>query len=237
MLASEPETLTGFWLQSGPAVEAVDPMSSMPSRAAENLFWLGRYAERAEALARLLRAVHDRRNDFQGSANRAGIAALRGLLVALTDGQHDLPGLRRRGSQERLDAPGAELLDLVVDDQPAGDAGPRRAGTARRRARGARPAVARHVARRRATRATISELGWTEPTRTPRRQTALRQVMQSLLALGGLGSESMVRDLGWRFMDAGRRLERGIQLLVAAARDGRPRPAAPPPTASCSSRC
>jgi uncharacterized alpha-E superfamily protein len=31
--------------------------------------------------------------------------------------------------------------------------------------------------------------------------------------LGGLGVESMVRDLGWRFMDAGRRLERSIQLL------------------------
>lgn len=48
--------------------------------------------------------------------------------------------------------------------------------------------------------------------------------MRSLLALGGLGIESMVRDVGWRFMDAGRRLERGIQLLsllratVSAAR-------------------
>jgi uncharacterized alpha-E superfamily protein len=44
-------------------------------------------------------------------------------------------------------------------------------------------------------------------------QSALQQVMQSLLALGGLGIESMVRDLGWRFMDAGRRIERSIQLL------------------------
>jgi len=42
---------------------------------------------------------------------------------------------------------------------------------------------------------------------------ALQRVMQSLLALGGLGNESMVRDLGWRFMDAGSRLERGLQLL------------------------
>jgi uncharacterized alpha-E superfamily protein len=38
--------------------------------------------------------------------------------------------------------------------------------------------------------------------------------MHSLLALGGLGVESMVRDLGWRFMDAGRRIERSIQLLA-----------------------
>jgi uncharacterized alpha-E superfamily protein len=45
-------------------------------------------------------------------------------------------------------------------------------------------------------------------------QGALQRVMQSLLALGGLGDESMVRDLGWRFMDAGRRLERAVQLLA-----------------------
>jgi uncharacterized alpha-E superfamily protein len=31
--------------------------------------------------------------------------------------------------------------------------------------------------------------------------------------LSGLGIESMVRDIGWRFMDAGRRLERSLQLL------------------------
>jgi uncharacterized alpha-E superfamily protein len=43
---------------------------------------------------------------------------------------------------------------------------------------------------------------------------ALQRVMQSLLAFGGLGNESMVRDLGWRFMDAGARLERGVQLLA-----------------------
>jgi uncharacterized alpha-E superfamily protein len=45
-------------------------------------------------------------------------------------------------------------------------------------------------------------------------QSALQEVMRSLLALDGLGIESMVRDVGWRFLDAGRRLERAIQLLA-----------------------
>jgi uncharacterized alpha-E superfamily protein len=40
----------------------------------------------------------------------------------------------------------------------------------------------------------------------------LGQIMQSLLAFSGLAGESMVRDPGWRFMDAGRRIERGVQL-------------------------
>ena len=37
----------------------------------------------------------------------------------------------------------------------------------------------------------------------------LRRMMESLLALSGLAGESMVRDPGWRFLDAGRRIERG----------------------------
>ncbi|NIM07850.1 MAG: hypothetical protein GTO53_01515, partial [Planctomycetales bacterium] len=36
----------------------------LPSRAADNLFWLGRYVERAETLVRLLRAHHDRLEAF-----------------------------------------------------------------------------------------------------------------------------------------------------------------------------
>src|SRR5207253_9081740 len=42
----------------------------------------------------------------------------------------------------------------------------------------------------------------------------LGQVRGSLLALAGVGAASMVRDPGWRFMDAGRRIERGCQLAA-----------------------
>ena len=47
----------GYWLRDGPVVTPVEPGGSMPSRAAENLFWLGRYAERAESIARLARVI------------------------------------------------------------------------------------------------------------------------------------------------------------------------------------
>ena len=43
-------------------------------------------------------------------------------------------------------------------------------------------------------------------------QGSLGRVMTGLLAFAGLGAESMVRDPGWHFMDAGRRVERAIQL-------------------------
>ena len=203
VLASEPERLTGFWLDSGPAVQRIDPMASIPSRAAENMWWLGRYAERAEAITRLLRVVYDRRNDFQGSANPAGIESLRALLVALTYTTATYPGFVGDGAEQRLESPGRELLDLVVDDQ--------RTGTLAHSVRALLDSAY-------AVRDQLSADTWLvvgaldreilelhEPMHDPQAvvSSALQRVMQSLLALGGLRNESMVRDLGWRFMDAG----------------------------------
>jgi uncharacterized alpha-E superfamily protein len=185
VLASEPEPLGAFWLHSGPVVEGIDPMSSIPSRAAENLWWLGRYAERAEAITRLLRTVLERSTEFGGGTNPAGSLALRDLLGALDwiAGAHTMT----------LADPIRSLLDnaYAVRDQLSRDTwlviGP--------------------------LERIMPELAL--PVGDPQlyNQATLQQVIQSLLALGGLGVESMVRDLGWRFMDAGRRLERSIQLL------------------------
>jgi uncharacterized circularly permuted ATP-grasp superfamily protein/uncharacterized alpha-E superfamily protein len=214
VLASEPESMTGFWLHPGPAVTGVDPMSSIPSRAAENLWWLGRYAERAEALTRLLRTVGDRLADFHGSANDAGIDAVHALLAALTRTTATYPGFVGDGAAERLAAPAPELLELVVAD--------RRPGTLAHSVRSLRDAA--YSVRDQLSRDTWLVIGPLEraiaelhrPVEDPQAyvQAALQQVMQSLLALGGLGIESMVRDAGWRFMDAGRRLERAIGLAA-----------------------
>src|SRR5260370_42534737 len=40
----------------------------VPSRAADNLFWLGRYLERAEATLRLIRALGTQRDPGKGSS-------------------------------------------------------------------------------------------------------------------------------------------------------------------------
>jgi uncharacterized circularly permuted ATP-grasp superfamily protein/uncharacterized alpha-E superfamily protein len=212
VLASEPERLTGFWLQEGPAVPAGDPGSSVPSRAAENLFWLGRYAERAEDVARLLRVAYDRRSDFQESINPAGTACLRVLLVALTSVTTTWPGFVGDGADERLRRPGAELYQLVVDAH--------RPGTLAH-------AVHHLLDAAYSVRDQLSNDTWLAvgaldreivdlrgPLHDPQADVhgALQRVMQSLLALSGLAGESMVRDPGWRFMDVGRRVERAIQL-------------------------
>ena len=58
----------------------------------------------------------------------------------------------------------------------------------------------------------IRDLRMSDPQHPMVVQHTLGRIMQSLLALSGLAGESMVRDPGWRFMDAGRRIERGQQL-------------------------
>jgi uncharacterized circularly permuted ATP-grasp superfamily protein/uncharacterized alpha-E superfamily protein len=205
VLASEPEKMTGLWLDSSRIVAAVEPSGSMSSRAAENLFWLGRYAERAEDTVRLLRVVHDRRNDFAHDTNPAGTACLRALLVALTEVTGTRPGFAPGGPN--LDDPGPELESLALDD--------RRPGTLAfsvRRLLDATQAVRDQLSLD--TWLVISGLHRELLDQPTLGRGTLAQVLGSLLALAGLGAESMVRDPGWRFMDAGRRIERGAQLAA-----------------------
>ncbi len=60
----------------------------------------------------------------------------------------------------------------------------------------------------------IGELRNSDPDHLMVVQHTLGRIVQGLLALSGLFGESMERDPGWRFMDAGRRLERGQQLVA-----------------------
>ncbi|HET9074305.1 MAG TPA: circularly permuted type 2 ATP-grasp protein, partial [Solirubrobacteraceae bacterium] len=217
VLTSEPEPLAGFWLQPGPIVTGVDPLASVPAGAAQTLWWLGRHAERAEALTRLMRVRRDRVSEFGGTltpGGRACLDALEDALGALGGGDPG-PALRDAlgdlldharavrdqlsrdtwlvlGPLERLLAPGAS------PPAPGGEAPGRDGGT------GAVDADADAWGGGGGAGAFGAE--------------DLSLVMTSLLAFGGLGVESMVRDLGWRFMDAGRRLERslGVVSLLAA---------------------
>jgi hypothetical protein len=58
----------------------------LPSRAADNLFWVGRYVERAEATLRLVRAIVNRVAD---SAAAPVIASISSLLVAWSAAPND----------------------------------------------------------------------------------------------------------------------------------------------------
>lgn len=210
VLSDEPEQLSGFWLQSGPTVDVVVPESSMSSRAAENLFWLGRYAERAETMVRMVRVTSDRRNEFASGNIAAGDACLDILLPALSQVSGTLPGFAGEAGADHRHAPSDELRSLVCDTDRTGSLA---------------FDVARMLEAASEVRDQLSPDTWLvighldrDLASLDRRfgssaaQAALGRVMQGLLALAGLSAESMVRDPGWQLMEIGRRMERAIQL-------------------------
>lgn len=210
VLAREPEQLTGFWLSPSSDMDIVRPAAVMSSRAAENLFWMSRYAERAEALVRHLRVVSDRISEFAPGTNPAGNTTVQVLLEALTRTTGVAPGFVGEDAAARLAAPVAEMLALLADSEREGSV----AHSVRRMLDAATEVrdqlssdtwlVFGHLDR---------DLAVTDRSHQVSAVTgALGNVMQALLALSGLAAESMVRDDGWQFMEAGRRIERALHL-------------------------
>jgi uncharacterized circularly permuted ATP-grasp superfamily protein/uncharacterized alpha-E superfamily protein len=178
-------------------------MGRLPSRAADNLFWLGRYLERAEATLRLVRSLCTSLMDSEAAIHTAGetLARLQRLLI-------DWGAL----DEEAL---GGRALDAARDtlhDQKA-------YGSVIYLVRAARRTAA-------SMRERLSADFWTlllnlENQLAEGAQNllseaeALQQVedaLQLLAALSGLAQENMNRVAGWRFLDMGRRIERGINI-------------------------
>jgi uncharacterized circularly permuted ATP-grasp superfamily protein/uncharacterized alpha-E superfamily protein len=208
--ASEPESAAGPGGTAPLPAGRARTGGTLTARAAENLFWLGRYAERTEALVRLLRVVEDRRNDFTDRGGASGTACVRTLLGAvdrITGGTAGLAGADRATVD-------AALAALVTDATRSGSV----AHAVRRLREAAYPV------RDQLSQDTWLVLGALERelfgpvgVGTERGSARLSRVLSSLLALAGL-TEDMVRDDGWHFLRAGRGVERALgvcQLLRA----------------------
>jgi len=218
VLAPEPERQTGYWLHAGPSVSVIDPAGSMPSRAAENLYWLGRYAERAEGTVRLVRAILDRAGDFTAGTDHAGTECLHALLMALTHLSAGYPGFVGDGAEARREHPEDELIAVVLDRSRRGSIASV-LGSMFTAANSVRDQLSNDTWL--ATSAIEHELATLARAvddspfdAAAALQPMLATVMRNLLALAGIASESMVRDPGWRFMDAGRRVERAALLAT-----------------------
>ncbi|CAN7610300.1 circularly permuted type 2 ATP-grasp protein [Phenylobacterium sp. LjRoot225] len=176
-------------------------MGNLPSRAADNLFWLGRYLERAEATLRLVRSLCTSLMNSESAIHGAG-ETLAGLQKLLIDwGALDEEALGGRALDAARDA---------MHDQKA-------YGSVIYLVRGARRTAASMRERLSAdfwAQLTALEAELTQGAQNPLSEAeALQQVesaLQILAALAGLAQENMNRVAGWRFLDMGRRLERGI---------------------------
>ncbi|MBN9315532.1 MAG: circularly permuted type 2 ATP-grasp protein [Devosia sp.] len=161
---------------------------SLPSRAADNLIWLGRYAERCEATVRILRAYNarlaessnpdlpilkDTRTYLDGLGVDASTPLPTGLLAAIDSAVNSAGQIRDRFSPDGWLA----LADL------------------------------RKTARTFAHKVEAGD----DATR------AMTVLLRKLAGFSGLVHENMYRFAGWRFLEIGRRLERGIQISGAVA--------------------
>ncbi|WP_375452502.1 circularly permuted type 2 ATP-grasp protein [uncultured Devosia sp.] len=161
---------------------------SLPSRAADNLIWLGRYAERCEATVRILRAYNARlaelskadlpilthTREFLETIDVDATDALpQGLLASIDSAVHSASQIRDRFSPDGWLA----LADLQKSAQ-------------------------RFAAR-------------VEPGDDATR--AMTVLLRKLAGFSGLVHENMYRFAGWRFLELGRRLERAMQIARIAA--------------------
>jgi uncharacterized circularly permuted ATP-grasp superfamily protein/uncharacterized alpha-E superfamily protein len=181
---------------------------TLPSRAADNLFWLGRYMERTEATLRLVRALLARISESDSTeddlepitsllrswgAVPEDLAASRPLTFARMALQRgDLPGAvpslaraaRSAGSviRDRLSPDAWRTLTRLADtcDAPLGG-GSFGGGSS-------------------------GVLADFEADLAERAEEALRVIA----SFSGLAQENMTRLGGWRFLELGRRIERGV---------------------------
>ena len=220
VLSAGPLTPLRLTLPAAQPVELRRSGYDLPSRMADNLFWLGRYAERAESAVRLLRSVLTRLTDEAGPS---GSAAFPIFLRAMHVTWHRAPLSGIDGPQASLGTLEQTLLTVMFDAQWPDSL---------RATLTALHSVASRVRNR------ISLDAWRilnhldqDFTRPPHSLIPLSEALEllnhsiiTLAAFSGLGVENMTRGPGWRFLDMGRRLERAIytasllrSLLVEAA--------------------
>jgi uncharacterized circularly permuted ATP-grasp superfamily protein/uncharacterized alpha-E superfamily protein len=172
-------------------------LGTLPSRAADNLFWVGRYLERAEATLRVFRALLGRVTETEAK----GWIAQR--LLQLLESWHAV------AKELPQTAPGLIIGSGLHSRDLAGGL-----PTLVRAARGA-AAVIRDLFSPDAWRAInhlVALLNEPSASVTTEAEAFERtnQALQMLAAFSGLAQENMIRLDGWRFLDIGRRIERGI---------------------------
>ena len=185
--------------------------NNLPSRMADTFFWLGRYAERADATSRLLRSALVR---FSPESTGGAMPVLAPLLRAmesqgvLTE-ESETPD--RRQNPEALEA---ELLAAIFDPAHKGSLRAM-AEKLQRLAMLARDRTSNELWR------VLSQINdrLARPASSPVMLAGdavgiLNQVLLNIAAFHGLARENMTRAQGWRFLDMGGRIERSLHLCA-----------------------
>jgi len=172
----------------------------LSSRVAENLFWFGRNAERCDNTARLLRVALN----FLSSVGPANRDDEWPTVMALCAWFHLIEIKERAANLSDAEIESALLLAVVSPDVP---------GLARQQQQLYR--IARQLSERfsednwRALNRMVQSVADTgHPLSPSEAMSILDDAAASLMTMAGFALDGMTRDLGWRFLSLGRRLER-----------------------------
>jgi uncharacterized circularly permuted ATP-grasp superfamily protein/uncharacterized alpha-E superfamily protein len=213
VLADEPDKQVSLWFQPGRDVVLAADTEPLTSRAANNLFWVGRYLERIKAATRLMRTILLKLAEAPELNDPLDSQCLDVLLSALTQVTGTYPGFVTSNASV-LKEPQNELLALAKNVQ--------RSGT-----------LAANIQAFAQTAFSIRDV-WSQDTwrcvdniqrRWQQRvvngdcdleqlQKHLDDLITGFVAFIGLTTESMTREAGWLMLDSGRRLEHSLTLIA-----------------------
>ncbi|MFT4051180.1 MAG: circularly permuted type 2 ATP-grasp protein [Microbacterium sp.] len=167
-------------------------------RALADMFWTGRYAERAEDLLRLALTAQAEIDQPGAHAAERMDESIRVLMAVIA-----------RLAGRRWDDPDAEFRDLLLDAHRSGTAA-HAIVRLREAMEGVRDQLSGDTWRLFANvdRAARALTGADHPHRTAE---SASRMLTALLSLYGV-TANMIRDTGWHMIEAGRFLERGVQL-------------------------
>ncbi len=179
-------------------------VSVLVPRILEDMFWLGRYAERAEDMLRLVLTAHTYAEDFRTRPRSAGGATLEVFLEAV----------QRLAGAGSVDIDN-EFRSLLLDDERVGSAA-HALGQLRDALQGVRDQLSPDIWRGFGTidRASAALVGSRHSHQVAE---SAGRMLTGVLAVQG-ATASMMRDPGWHMIGAGRHLERALQVchLLAA---------------------
>jgi uncharacterized circularly permuted ATP-grasp superfamily protein/uncharacterized alpha-E superfamily protein len=185
--------------------------TDLPSRAADHLFWLGRYAERCEQLARVLRCLLVRLTGEFGTSGSSEWDSLMRLYDCLASPHSRLSEDDPQGHLDQWHDLEKEILSLIFEEQRS-DSLNTVLSRAARAAAHVRANLSTDMVR------VVSQFGAAHSSAwgyasTGEALAVLNRCIGLLAALRGIEMENITRGPGWHFLGVGRRLERSILLV------------------------
>lgn len=212
-IAAKPQRHVSLWLQTSRLDRTLKSSSILPSRAAENLFWVGRYTERSESIARMLRTTLHHYSESDRSGDEADAACLDQLLRALTHIVFPRKPIRDEAGKPIPTRPEEDLAAVIQNAKHPGSLSATLQYTLN----------AAYSVRDRWSTDTWRvvndiEEHWTALQKLPGFNPRyiihnLDRLITDLMALAGLSMESMSREPGWMLLDIGRRIERALMFI------------------------